>query len=128
MPIITKVNFKDYIRSPEDRERLMQEYKKAYVPHPCDICGKLLSFEESVNMHMICSTNPKNRFCGEIVFCCDSHSFEEHIGFVMARRAQREKITPYISIPVDGGMDKAIDTHFSKIKTGIKKLLTRSKI
>jgi hypothetical protein len=92
VPIITKDNLKDYIMSLEDRERCMEEYKKAYVPYPCDICGKLLSFEDSVNMYMVCSTNPKNRFCGETIFCCDSHSFEEHINFVMARRAKREKM------------------------------------
>jgi hypothetical protein len=113
------MNIKDYIISSEDRERIMGEAKKAYTPVFCDICGKPLSFEEHANLHLMCCTNPKNRFCGETVFCCNSHSFEECIDFVMARRAKRKlNVLEVPVIPVDNAVDKAIDEHFSDhIKT-----------
>jgi hypothetical protein len=72
-----------------NKERFLKKLKKSYVPRPCDICDKPLSYEESLQMHMLCSVNPKNRFCGETVFCCDSHSGQERFDFVMNRRKNR---------------------------------------
>jgi hypothetical protein len=74
------------------KRKMLERLKKEYKPLPCDICGKPLSFEESYQMHMICSTNPKDRFCGETVFCCDSHSPEERYDFIKKRREEEEKI------------------------------------
>ena len=76
----------DYIKTATGRAKLVEKWKESYTPQPCEICGKPMTYEEASNMYMCCSVNPEDRFCGETVFCCDSHNGQERFAFVLNRR------------------------------------------
>jgi len=77
---------KRYRRDPEKEKALMDSLRQSYIPRPCDICGKLMTFEESINLPLFCSVNPTNRFCCETVSCCDLHTSEERLAFILRKR------------------------------------------
>ena len=61
----------------------MKFMKNSSAKKPCEICGKMLTIEEAT-CPIMCS--PKNGVCSEMLFCCKSHTFEEHIALIKQRR------------------------------------------
>jgi len=102
----------------DTEKKIMKFRKNNSAKKPCEICGKMLNIEEAT-CPFVCS--PKNRVCSEMLFCCKSHTFEEHVALVKQRRKinilgvsmkkliekstkekfDNEEITAYISMALD---------------------------
>jgi len=75
--------------SDTEKKEITKYYSNWSGKKPCDICGKMLSIDEA-KCPIVCS--PKNKICSEMVFCCKSHTFEEHIALVKQRRKLKKTL------------------------------------